>query len=200
MTWLLAIGALVAWIAFKAGLKIGGVEAVKLVVEGFTLDCHADDKDQGMTEVASKLRQERSWFRNLGRPNSKALTEIRWIEIGAALAHVGIARGMEMETGSNRPEPDETSVVMRKKELADIAWLAGYGLLVWIKPSDDLSGVRIVRHGERLDKERAERLANSLDTFERKIPKLFTETEHEKEARFNNYEGRMKDIWAAYGF
>jgi hypothetical protein len=49
-----------------------------------------------------------------------------------------------------------------------------------------------IRVGDRLPRDRAENLSDLLDKFERKLADLLSETEDDREMRFNNHEDRMK--------
>jgi hypothetical protein len=85
---------------------------------------------------------------------------------------------------------------MSRDDLNSIAWLADYGLRVWTMPRDNG-----IRSGERLSKERADKMTSALDTFERRIAPLLSETEEEKqrdEYRFFSSEDRMKRMWEYY--
>jgi hypothetical protein len=87
---------------------------------------------------------------------------------------------------------DGVFVTMKYADLETIAWLADWGLRLWIFDN-------YTRNHDRLEKNKAEEFTAILDNFERKIvPNLLLEDEDSKERRFNSYENRMKNMWEAY--
>lgn len=113
-------------------------------------------------------------------------------ETGAATEHERLNR-ISMDGTS---KPGEAPIIMSDTELFDIAWLADYGLRTWTNPLN--AGMR---SGERLPKDRAEKLSSLLDSFERKIAlsNWPSESKTHEETRFANYEDRMKRLWEYYG-
>lgn len=72
--------------------------------------------------------------------------------------------------------------------------LADYGFSVWTTPSDTP-----LRIGGQVSYSTAESFASLLDAFDRKIvPNLLTESETDKERRFNAHENRFLTILESY--
>ena len=116
-------------------------------------------------------------------------------QIAEKLSLAAFNDGMAAQSRMTEPKPDESSVTMKRQDLEDIAWMADTGLRVWIA-----SGDQPFRYGDRLNYEKAEALANVIETFERRIvPNLLGEPEDEKERRFTTSENRMHGVWRAYG-
>jgi hypothetical protein len=118
---------------------------------------------------------------------------IRMREIGSALADVAEMYGFAGGRECDAPKDGELSVIMKKEDLSRIAWLADYGLRVWVHPSNNH-----FRCGDRLTKNEAQKLSNLLDDFDRKTCDPFNETEIERDMRFASWENRMKQMWENY--
>jgi hypothetical protein len=102
--------------------------------------------------------------------------------------------GRENESITSAPEHDESAVTMPTMDLWHVAWLSDLGFRDWISPDASF------RIGDRPAYEEAERAANILETFERRIvPNLLTEDPEQKESRFTTAENRMHRVWRAYG-
>ncbi len=181
----------VAWGLVRVGIWIGGSKSSKYIVDGFirTLDLKPDS--ELLKELNRELKGHRPWYPILA---DDYYCGRRSFAVGEAFADAGFSQGFESHGVRAAPKPEEAAVTMKRDELSDIAWLADYGLRVWTSPSSDE-----IRVGERLRKNRAEKLAELLDKFERNAADLFLETEDEREMRFSHYENRMKRMWENYG-
>jgi hypothetical protein len=58
-----------------------------------------------------------------------------------ALAKVGLAVGTKLQYKWDAPKAGELLVRMNRNDLEDIAWLADFGLPVWIMPATMASGM-----------------------------------------------------------
>jgi hypothetical protein len=83
----------------------------------------------------------------------------------------------EKPQAARRPASDEGTLTMRKADLDVVAWLADWGLRLWIyRPAIAM------RSGAQLPCDRAEQYTALLDAFERKsVPNLLLESEEDKE-------------------
>jgi hypothetical protein len=128
----------------------------------------------------------------LGR---RTLTDESLWRLADILHFAAFNDGAVTESRTREPKPQESTVEMRTADLETVAWLADTGLRAWIAPTDNP-----FRRGEQLPYEKAEKFANVLDTFERRVaPSLLREGEEERERRMAASENRMHRIWRAYG-
>jgi hypothetical protein len=192
----LIILSLTVWGLIQIGIRIGGVRAARHIAEG--LIAHLDLKPQsegGGEEIGTDkilaeltvLRRRDIFFEGLG------VREMRMQEFGYALADAAEMHGFAGGREWNAPKAGELSVIMKKEDLSHIAWLADYGLRVWIAPSNDY-----FRCGDRLTKDRAQELSDLLDEFDQKTCDLLNETKIERDMRFASWENRMKQMWENY--
>ena len=186
---------LAVWGLIQIGIRIGGVRAARHIAEGLIAHLNlklGEVNREGVStnEIATRLavlHRIDLFFEGVG------VREIRMREIGSALADVAEMHGFAGGRECDAPKAGELSVIMKKEDLSDIAWLADYGLRVWINPSNDY-----FRGGDRLTKDEAQKLSNLLDDFDRKTYDPFNETEIERDMRFESWENRMKQMWENY--
>jgi len=168
----LTILSLALWGLIQIGIRIGGVRAARHIAEG--LIAHLNLKPLGevnregisTNEIATRLavlHRKDLFFEDAG------VREIRMREIGSALADVAEMHGFAGGRECDAPKTGELSVIMKKEDLSHIAWLADYGLRVWVHPSNNH-----FRCGDRLTKDEAQKLSNLLDDFDRKKATLLT--------------------------
>jgi hypothetical protein len=162
----LGVLALAAFVDGKVGYRMGEKAATTKISDYFCYEIKSTDNE--LNSIPALL--VRRTMHNDG--------SIR--KIAEKLHFAAFNEGMAAQSRMNEPKPDESAVMMNRNQLEDIAWLADTGLQVWISPGD-----QPFRCGERLDYEKAEALANTVETFERRIvPNLLGEAEDEQERRF----------------
>ena len=172
--------ALVAFLGAKIGYRKGARAAAE-IADVFRQKITSSDNDlKGLSDLLARRSM---------------LTDGSLREVADELRHAAWSEGWTAQARFSEPKPEEASVVMKREELHDIAWLADYGLRVWTSP-----GNPSFRSGERLTYEKAQGLADVLDTFERRIVDLVREPEDEKERRFETANDRMTRIFLAYDF
>jgi len=171
---------LTAFLGGKVGYRMGTERAATEIADFF---CHKITSSDNDLKSIPALLARRSM-----------LTDGALREIANKLHFAAWNQGMADEARLSEPEAEESQVTMKRTQLEDVAWLADYGLRVWTAPGDVP-----LRCGERLTYEKAEALANILETFERKIaPGLTRETDEEKKRRFTTSLNRMQRVWLAY--
>lgn len=144
----------------------------------------------------AEVLQGTRWFdqskREPMRPNRSS--DEAWHRIAESLYFTGYEAGQEDESRISAPKSDETALIMSTKDLQTVAWLSGLGFRAWVDrdPTDDLF--------ERPSFDEAERTANTLEIFERRIvPNLLAEEPDDKEHRFTTSYNRMTSLWQRYG-
>jgi|SRR5262249_8232473 hypothetical protein len=173
------ICSLAAFFGGKVGYHIGTKRAATEIADFFCREITSSDND---LKTIPALLARRSMLAD------KSLREI------ASKLHVA-AWNEGMAAQARFTEDGKSQVTMKRTELEDVAWLADYGLRVWIAPGD-----APLRCGEKLTYEKAQALADVLGTFERKIALGFRrETEDETERRFTISLNRTQRVWSAYG-
>jgi hypothetical protein len=196
-----AVGAFILLLTYallRIGVRIGVQRAIKNVVDGFFVQEEVlSEVEERVVELAAKIKNHDCWYCLFGSETIvKAIgKENRTREIGSALYSLSNLTGQLQEASMRGKDDHEADVRTDRAALRDVAWLADYGFRVWIAPNDNN-----FRVGERLDRSVAERMANELEVFERRIEidRWTEETEEEKEMRFSGSENRMKLIWEAY--
>ncbi len=177
----LGVCLLVAFLGGKVGYRMGAKRAAADIADFFRHKITSSDND---LKSIPALVARRSM-----------LTDGSLKQIANKLHFAAWNEGMATQARFTAPKTEESQITMNRTELEDVAWLADYGLRVWIAPGDPP-----FRNGERLTYEKAQALADVLGTFERKIALGFTsETEDEKERRFTISLNRMQRVWLAYG-
>jgi hypothetical protein len=168
----LAGAAFGGWVGYRRGAHFAASEIARV----FQYKVVSTDND---LEGVPKL---------LARPSLAADGSLR--KIADKLHFAAWNEGMETEARSSAPKHDEAAVTMPKKDLGHVAWLADLGFRAWISDPSE----------ERPPYEEAERVANVLETFERRIvPNLLAEAPEEKECRFTAAENRTHRLWRVYG-
>ncbi len=131
---IIAVLALAAWGPIAVGVRMGASKAAKKIVDGFLrnpdLTCSPDQ-----VGAIGRLRSRRNWD-----------------ELGETLVRVGLqaghVQGAEFQSAWDAPKPEEVRIDMSRSDLADVAWLADYGLRVWTMPYENR--VRVGCSGGRL--------------------------------------------------
>lgn len=152
---------LTIFICLKIGIRIGARKATDFIVVGFANSVRPKDSIPTINEMKSKVGNESLPFGIIGSNKTGALAEIRAMEIGRKLANTAVLEGIKIESERSQPKSDEVSIVMPKKDLQDISWLADSGLRVWISGPENS-----FRFGERVSKADAERFARMIDSLD----------------------------------
>ena len=103
------------------------------------------------------------------------------------------AKGTVHKEAVEDAQTDEATVTMKHYDLDFVAWLADLGFHQYVSPEG-------IHGGKQPPYTQAERVRKMLEAFERKlVPNLLTESEEDKERRFNATENREHFMWRAYG-
>jgi hypothetical protein len=182
--------------ALRIGVRVGAKRSIKNIVDGYYIELDKEtlsELSQQVGELQSALKEHNGWYDLLGTDFD---IERKTKNIGSALWYLGIEAGELFHEKRTAKKQQEVDIRMDREALKHIAWLADYGHRVWTDPNTNQ--VRLSM--ERLTKDRAERMATELDTFERRIAvdDWPNEAGEDKEMRFNVAFNRQQRMWEAY--
>jgi hypothetical protein len=169
----------VAYACGTVGYRLGAKSAARRITRVFQREITS--KDNELDEVEGRLRRRKYIDLALDR-------------LAQQLLQAAMGEGERQFQAALVPKSGEASVIMKGKDLEDIAWLADTGLQTWTANRDVL-----FRSGDRVSYARAEHLVKVLDRFERRIvPDLVLEPELEKQRRFDRADSRLVRLQDVY--